>query len=848
MALNNSLNKPIESFIESSITDIIDKVDLDQADLVTKKSEIFTVKFLKDSKGQKVKNEPVHNIMHRFIRLCKSKGYNKYLVLGAFGHGKSLMKGTDILMFSCEMKKIEDIKVGDLLMGPDSKPRKVLALGRGREQAYKITLKNKDSFKCNASHKMPFYISNRWSGCQKGDIIVGTIKEYFELPGWAKKNCWKIQKAKLDFPEQNVEFNPYIYGVWLGDGHCSGLSFTINDDDEEIHEALADWMDLSQFEIRIDEQESNCTTYRFSYGPSNNKSYPELNFIKSSIINNEKRIKKEYLRNSREIRLQLLSGMIDTDGYLFDNCFEWSTKWKGLKNDFLFLCRSLGFSVSHRIKYVNDVPYYVVIISGDTELVPCRTRKKAGPRKQIKNPLVYGFDVEDIGEQDYYGVVLDSDHLYLQDDFTIHHNTEQLCVGYALHAIAKNPNILIKLVHVSETESVKRCRALRDYISKDDDVHELLPHISPTPIWGSQRFIVKRTAMSKDGTVEAYGVLSTAIGGRANLIIFDDPQDLKTAVLEPTTRLKIESVFKNIWLTRLIPGDSEVLVMMNKWHESDLAATLQRNPIWAWMSIAVSEDLKSLIYENSFGQKLRLPVWSKFNTSDLQIKKQELGERDFNRGYRLIPYSDSDKDFPSFTRCCHYGITPLQIVQDEREWFFIAGIDFAGLKRPGTILTVIAVHRQTGLKIPVDIQILHGSKDLPECMLQVYTKFGVDLFMAENNGIQDTLIDLLTSMLGQDKFKKYQMKIEGFQTGRNKADPLQGLPSIEKELNNQEWMFCFLQQPIMGEVDTNEAWNRLYFEMINHPFYESTDIVMSLWFCREGAKQFLCGDDGPNIW
>jgi hypothetical protein len=429
-----------------------------------------------------------------------------------------------------------------------------------------------------------------------------------------------------------------------------------------------------------------------------------------------------------------------------------------------------------------------------------------------------------------------------------HGKTEQMCTGWVMHEMAKNPNLLCKIVHVSETEAVKRCRAIRDYITKDDDFHRIAPHILPTAIWGSQRFIIKRSAMSKDGTVEAYGVLSTAIGGRANLIVFDDPQDLKTAVLEPTTRQKIEDVFKNIWLTRLIPQDSQVMVMMNKWHENDLASVIQRNPIWSWMSIAVSETLDYLIYNDSFGRKKKLPVWSLFNKNDLNIKLKELGQRDFDRGYRLIPYTDSDKTFPSFRKCCHFGIKPEQIIDDERNWLFIGGIDFAGLKRPGTVLSVIAVHKKTGMKVPLEIQMLRGAQDLPFYMIKYFRKYGVDLFMAENNGVQESLVDMLESMLGQEKYKKYGIKIEGFLTGKNKADPLHGLPSIEKEFDNQEWMFCFDHEPQLGEEDINNAWIKLFYEFSNHPFYETTDIVMSLWFCRAGAVKFLRGADGPNIW
>ena len=429
-----------------------------------------------------------------------------------------------------------------------------------------------------------------------------------------------------------------------------------------------------------------------------------------------------------------------------------------------------------------------------------------------------------------------------------HGKTEQLCTGFALYEISKNTNILIKIVHVSDAEAVKRCRAIRDYIQKDDDVHRIAPHLLPTPIWGSQRFIVKRSAMSKDGTVEAYGILSTSIGGRANLIIFDDPQDLKSAVLEPVTREKITDTFKNIWLTRLIPKESEVLLMMNKWHENDLASMIQMNPTWSWMSIAVGETLDDLVYEDSFGRKMVFPLWTKFDKGDLDIKRQELGDRDFNRGYRLIPYSDSDRSFSSFLKCVRFGIRPEDLITEEKNWFFVAGIDFASTKRPGTVLFIMAVHRKTGMKVPVEIKLLRGAQELPELMVHYFRKYGVDLFMAENNGVQDAIIDMLISLLGTEKFKRYNIKIEGFLTGRNKADPQQGLPSIEKEFNNQEWLFALKEEPKLGECDLNDPWVKMYFEFKDHPFYETTDIVMAGWFAREAAKKYLRGDEGPHIW
>jgi hypothetical protein len=429
-----------------------------------------------------------------------------------------------------------------------------------------------------------------------------------------------------------------------------------------------------------------------------------------------------------------------------------------------------------------------------------------------------------------------------------HGKTEQMCIGYTLYEIARNPNIQIKLVHVSDDEAVKRCRTIRDYITMDDDFKKHAPHVIPTSIWGSQRFIVNRKFPSKDGTVEAYGILSTAIGGRANLIIFDDPQDLKSAVFEPTTRKKIEDTFKNIWLTRLIPEDSEVILMMNKWHENDLASHIQNNPIWAWMSIAASERLDYLLYEDSFGRKFKFPIWSKFNSSHLLMKKKELGERDFDRGYRLIPYSDSDKTFSSYLKCCHFGVNPRRLIENESDWIFVGGVDFSSLKRPGTVISVIAAHRQTGMKLPVALSVLRGSSDVVSTMITYHKEFGIDTFWAENNGVQDAIIDMLVSQLGEDKYKKYHIKIEGFLTGRNKADPLVGLPSLDREFANKEWMFCYQNEPTIESDLNKDHWARMHFEMKNHPFYETSDIVMSMWFAREGIKTYFRGGSGPNIY
>lgn len=905
------IDKNLSEFMGDGISSIIDGIDIDQTKMVEPLSEVFTQQFLKDSQGNLVKNEAVHNIMHRFIRFSRSKGYNRFLLGGSFGHGKSLIRGSKILMYDCTLKKVEDVHVGDLLMGPDSRPRRVLFLGNGIEPAYRITLPNGDFFDCNESHKLSLKVTRDFWGFRKGEILTVLLTEYFELPKWLKSECLKMYKVPLEFDYQEVKTDPYEYGCKIGnfrvqhkDIHTqfykiwAGMKERCNNPNVQGYHCYGGrgishdprWSDYLEFKkdmyfkylFALKNQKvkepslervnvnghycfENCIFIELKNQQKNqrrskcNRHIPDvdLNYFQNHDNDREyyENFDDVYLRNSREVRLQVLAGFLDAHGTKPSKKFKmYRVKIKEndkFRDDLLFLCRSLGFSVNWvKVASSKNAFSYCISITGNIDQIPCRINTIGFKfnKYSYKDPLIYSFKIKSIGEKEYFGIGVDKDHLYLHHDLTCLRNTEQLATGFVMHEIAKNPNILIKMVHVSETEAVKRCRALRDYIQKDDDIHRIAPHLLPTPIWGSQRFTVKRNAMSKDGTVEAYGVLSTAIGGRANLIVFDDPQDLKTAVLEPSTRKRIEDTIKNIWLTRLIPQDSEVLLMMNKWSDNDLISVFQRNPQWAWMTIEVSEDLTHLIFKDSFCRRYRLPLWSKFNRNDLMTKLRELGKRDFDRGYRLVAYSDTEKTFPSFEKCCHFGINPTKLIEDENNWLFIGGIDFASMKRPGTVLTIVAANKKSGMKVPVEVVLLKGSSELPFWMVKFFQKYGVDLFMAENNGVQDSIIDLLVTNLGQEKFQKYGIKIEGFLTGRNKTDPIHGLPSLEKEFENQEWMFCFQSKPDVTIDNMDDPWIKTYFEFLNYPFYDTTDIVMSMWMAREAVKKFFRNDMGPQVY
>lgn len=136
-------------------------------------------------------------------------------------------KDHPILMYDGSIRKVQDVGVDDLIMGPDETPRRVVALTRGRETMYRITPIKGDPFVVNASHVLSLVCTNEGKGqypCQKngGEIDNITVREYLE-----KSKSWKHLR-KLYHAEgignfagnngSDVTVDPYFLGVLLGDG------------------------------------------------------------------------------------------------------------------------------------------------------------------------------------------------------------------------------------------------------------------------------------------------------------------------------------------------------------------------------------------------------------------------------------------------------------------------------------------------------------------------------------------------------------------------------------------------------------------------------------------------------
>lgn len=397
----------------------------------------------------------------KFLTDDRRKG-NGLLVMATGCHAK----GYPIMMSDGSLKNVEDIKVGDKVMGDDGKPRNVLSLHRGEDDMYRIVPKKGEPFVVNGGHILSLYRTRRWGGDNIAYDEI-SVRDYLRQ-NKSYKHLHKLYRLEgLDcFDGWAVE--PYFMGLFIGDG-CSVSGLGITTRHKEVVSFLYDFADKYGFNVRVVPKGSGiASSYMFTHSEADKNNF---NPLKSYLMRYElfesrsgdKFIPKEFKYARREDRLLLLGGLIDTDTYYDEekNVYEYCTKSKRLAYDIQFLCRSVGLYASIRDKFVEGVNYYRLQISGDLDIIPNRVAERKGkPRKQRKSIYVEGFSVESIGRGEYYGFTLDGNHLYVDWQYFIHHNCGKSLV---IADIAKKLNSEVLVFQPSKEILMQNYKKMKTY-------------------------------------------------------------------------------------------------------------------------------------------------------------------------------------------------------------------------------------------------------------------------------------------------------------------------------------------------------------------------------------------------
>jgi len=376
-------------------------------------------------------------------------------MIGSVDTGKCEKSNTPIIMYDGTIKMIQDIKIGDLLMGDDSTHRTVLNTISGTGKMYDIKSRKFDTYTVTENHILSLkvdnidpkyswleYLKNKAIICNEyleiGDIIDISVKDFLNLPKELKRNL-KGYKVGINFEEKDINIESYILGYWLGKGDKGSTKITTTD--KEIVEYFSKYAKSLDMVFKIVGKSKhiyNMST-RSKIGGSNKNKF--MNWLRKYNLIHNKHIPYNYKCNSYENRMKLLAGLIDSNGHYNknSNTILITSKYKTLAYDIYFLAGSLGLgtiikkciktctnSKNSLIKY----EYYKIQISGKgQENIPTiLERKKIRPFNDYKNPLVYNLHITESKETKYFGFELDGNGRYLHNDFVVTHNSSTTSV------------------------------------------------------------------------------------------------------------------------------------------------------------------------------------------------------------------------------------------------------------------------------------------------------------------------------------------------------------------------------------------------------------------------------------
>lgn len=395
--------------------------------------------YIKDEYGNQIEMGYKSEITGVTLKDNPSSIRGKRANLIMFEEGGCHIAGTKVMMYDGSTKNVEDVKLGELLMGPDGTPRKVLQLHTGRDHMYEITPVNGDKQIVNSKHLI-YGMHRQWYNniYQPFTMRADQYYEMLQNKPYLKAH-YSLIKTQFSWEEKEHVIDPYLLGLWLGDGTSSESSIASND--IEVIEYLQTYAITHGLFARLRKVNTteNCYLVHLSSGKPGKANWL-LNELRNLKVLNNKHIPDDYIFDSRENRLKLLAGLIDTDGWYQSDkqylCLSQSSERKHIIYAAQYIARSLGIKCTVTTKKIKDhtlrgkiikggnIEYRLILLNNHQDIPTKIERKKVKNyhRDQL-DPLSTRFKIDYYGVDNYYGFTVDKDNLFVLGDFTVTHNS-----------------------------------------------------------------------------------------------------------------------------------------------------------------------------------------------------------------------------------------------------------------------------------------------------------------------------------------------------------------------------------------------------------------------------------------
>lgn len=356
-----------------------------------------------------------------------------------------------------------DVKVGTKVVGADGKACNVTGVyPKGVKDVYRVTFDDHTYVDCGLEHLWEVKTSDDRRR-KKSSRIVNTkqMLSNFVLGKNSKRpyHNYSVRLVKpIEFENtlQDDDLKPYLLGTLIGDGGLSRPNIKFTTADEEILERVKQ-------ELPETDKITKYSGDNYDYGISNKKLTGQIHrqtetFLKlkeyglQGKTSEHKFIPKKYLYSSIDNRIDLLRGLMDTDGWTDKrdcNCCFYTTS-EQLAKDVTELVRSLGgkTSVTSKIgKYRKEdgtvkecKRIYILNISININpfYLSRKAEKHSKPQFNYQKMII---NIEKVRQEECQCIMVDHpEHLYVTDGYTLTHNTE-ISKRFMSWAIGKDPSL-----------------------------------------------------------------------------------------------------------------------------------------------------------------------------------------------------------------------------------------------------------------------------------------------------------------------------------------------------------------------------------------------------------------------
>jgi hypothetical protein len=382
-------------------------------------------------------------------RLIPATYVRRFAFMGPMCSGKSQPLDEPVLTLD-GFKPIGTLNVDDYIVGNDGKATQVLGVFPQLDQpTYKVTLSDGRTTRASADH---LWLTQTWDERHRKEPCwtIKTTKQILESLslGYSKGHHWIPLPNAIEFPAKIQNINPYLMGLLLGDGGFTADSVVFTNISPTI---------IGAFKESLPKED---TVYQcgISFGIKRVKRNNKPSVTKQALIDYglnglcscEKFIPEHYLMGDIDQRLDLLRGLVDTDGHIFNGYgIEYCTVSSKLAEHVIFLVRSLGGTaklVKKKFptymylekKKIGKPAYRVFIRFPKGGVIP--TKGKVAD--WIGTPSRHGLRIINI---EYVGIkpsvcikVAAPEELYVTNNFIVTHNTfcaNQLTINNGFHKL-----------------------------------------------------------------------------------------------------------------------------------------------------------------------------------------------------------------------------------------------------------------------------------------------------------------------------------------------------------------------------------------------------------------------------